>query len=145
MAVKPIRDGFHTITPYLMVGGVRRLVEFVERVFDARVSERLERGDGTIMHVEVRIGDSMVMMGEPKADFGPMPASIYVYSEDCDATFRRAIEAGGSSVMDPTDMPHAGERYGGVRDPSGNIWWIATHVEDVTPEEQRRRIREMGL
>ncbi len=72
----------------------------------------------------------------------PMPASIYLYVEDCDAVYRRALEAGGTSVMEPMDMPHAGEPYGGVRDPSGNLWWIATQKKDVSLEEQARRVRE---
>jgi uncharacterized glyoxalase superfamily protein PhnB len=103
---------------------------------------RLDRQDGSVMHIEVRIGDSVVMMGEPMEAFGAMTASIYLYVEDCDAVYQRALEAGGTSIMEPMDMPHAGERYGGVRDPSGNLWWIATHKEDVLPEEQARRVRE---
>ncbi len=95
------------------------------------------RPDGTVWHAEVKVGDSSIMMGEPMGEFGPMPASIYLYVENCDAVYRRALAAGGVSVMKPTDQP-TGERYGGVRDPSGNIWWIATHVKDVSSEEQVR-------
>ncbi len=142
MTVKPIPEGFHSITPYLLVEGVDELVGFLQRGFDAEARQRLERPDGSVMHVELRIGDSMLMLGEPMGEFGPMPSSIYLYVEDCDSVYRRALEAGGTSVMEVTHMYHAGERYGGVQDPSGNIWWIATHVEDVPPEEQKRRVRE---
>lgn len=123
---------------------VGELVRFVTRAFGASETHRLDRPDGSIMHVEVRIGDSVVMMGEPMGDFGPMPTSLYLYVEDCDSVYERAIGANGISVMEPTNMYHAGERYGGVRDPSGNIWWIATHVEDVSPEEQARRAAQLG-
>lgn len=143
MPVKPIPDGYHTVTPYLLVEGVAKLATFLKEAFGAKQTLRLDRPDGSIMHVEVRIGDSTVMMGEPVAEFGPMPASIYLYVEDCDAVYRRALEVGGTSVMEPTDMKHAGERYGGVKDPSGNLWWIATHVEDVSPREQARRVQAL--
>jgi uncharacterized glyoxalase superfamily protein PhnB len=138
MTVKPIRDGFHTVTPYLLVQGVARLITFLTEAFTAEVLSRETRPDGTIMHAEVRVGDSMVMMGEASDEFGRMPTSIYLYVTDCDAVYRRALEVGGSSVFEIMNLP-SGERYGGVKDPCGNIWWIATHVEDVPPEEQARR------
>lgn len=141
MPVKPIPDGYHTVIRYLLVDGVGELIEFLTKAFDATLKSRLDRLDGSVMHVEVQIGDSVVMMGEPMAPFGPMPTSVYLYMEDCDSVFQRAVEAGGVSVMEPTTKYHAGERYGGVRDPAGNIWWIATHVEDVPPEEQARRVK----
>lgn len=141
MAVKPVRDGFHTVTPYLLVAGVARLISFASDAFEADVLSRETRPDGEIMHAEVRIGDSMVIMGEASDEFGSMPASIYLYVNDCDVVYQRALDAGGSSVFEITDLP-SGERYGGVRDPCGNIWWIATHVEDVPPEEQAKRWRE---
>ena len=143
MAVKPIPDGYHTITPYLIVHGVAKLLDFLTNAFDAKELQRLHRPDGSVMHAEVRIGDSAVMMGEPMGDFGPMPASIYLYVNDCDAAYQRALRAGGTSVMEPADQPHAGERYGGVQDPAGNIWWVATHIEDLTAEEQARRAQTL--
>ncbi|NNG17372.1 MAG: VOC family protein [Gemmatimonadales bacterium] len=143
MAVKPVPDGYHTVTPYLMVDGVIDLLSYLGEAFDAHEELRLQRPDGSIMHAEVRIGDSRVMMGEPLGEFGPMPASIYLYVSDCDAVYAKAIQAGGISVMEPTDMEHAGERYGGVKDPCGNIWWVATHIEDVSPDEQARRIEAL--
>ncbi len=143
MPVKPIPDGYHTVTPYLIVPGVAKLIDFLVKAFDAKEKLRIPRPDGSVAHAEVQIGDSMLMMGEPMGPFGPMPTSIYLYVTDCDAVYRRAIAAGGVSVMEVTDMP-SGERYGGVKDPSGNIWWTATHVEDVSPEETARRFAEMS-
>lgn len=141
MAVNPIRKGFHTVTPYLFAKDAGRLIEFLCEAFDADVLGRESRPDGAIMHAEVRVGDSMLMLGEASEDFGAMPTSIYLYVEDCDTVYRRALVVGGVSVFDIMDLP-SGERYGGVKDPCGNIWWIATHVEDLSPEEQAKRWRE---
>ncbi len=141
MAAKPIRDGFHTVTPYLFAEGSARLVTFLCEGLNAEVMNRKDRPDGAIMHAEVRVGDSMLMLGEASREFGPMPTSIYLYVPDCDAVYQQALAAGGVSVFEIMNLP-SGERYGGVKDPFGNIWWIATHVEDLSPEEQERRWRE---
>lgn len=141
MPVSAIREGFCTVTPYLLVEGVARLLTFLPKAFDAQVLARESRPDGAIMHAEVRIGNSMLMMGEAGGGFGPMPASIYLYVVDCDAMYKRALQAGAVSVFEMTDLP-SGERYGGVRDPCGNIWWIATHVKDLSPEQQEMGWRE---
>ncbi len=134
-------DCRHAVTPYLIVSDVARLAAFLKKAFDAEELISLGREDGSVMHVEMRIGDSMVMMGEPMGELGPMPASIYLTVEDCDSVYQRAVHAGGVSIMEPMDMPHAGERYGGVRDPAGNLWWVATQIEELTPEEQKARIK----
>ena len=138
MTAKPIRDGFHTITPYLFARNAPRLIEFLCAAFGGELISRKDRPGGSVMHAEIRIGDSMLMLAEATADFAPMPTSIYLYVPDCDAVYRSALAAGGSSISDVRDLP-SGERYGGVKDPCGNIWWIATHVEDLSPEEQERR------
>jgi uncharacterized glyoxalase superfamily protein PhnB len=96
------------------------------------------------MHAEMRIGNSMLMLGEAPDEFGPMPTSIYLYVTDSDAAYERALEAGGISIFPIMTLP-SGERYGGVKDPCGNIWWIATHIEDVPPEEEERRWREFRM
>ncbi len=145
MPVKPIPEGYQNVIPYLLVEGAAELTTFLTNAFDAKVRQRLDRPDGSVMHVELEIGDSIVMIGEPMAQFGAMPSSIYLYVEDCDAIYQRALEAGATSIMQPTDMPHAGERYGGVKDTSGNLWWVATHIEDVSPEEQARRIETITM
>jgi PhnB protein len=138
MAVKPIPEGYHTVTPMLVVEGVDKLINFLKQAFNAFEKERVARPDGKIMHAEVRIGDSMLMMGEPPGSFKHMPGSFYLYVEDVDAVYRRAIEAGATSVMEPADQFY-GDRNGGVKDSIGNLWWIATHKEDVAPEELARR------
>jgi uncharacterized glyoxalase superfamily protein PhnB len=141
MPVKPIPDGYHTITPYLMVFGVSKLLEFLKQALDAQVEYCLKNPDGSVMHATARIGDSMVMMGEAKGDWKPIPASLYVYVPDVDTVYQRAVAAGGKSIMEPADMFY-GDRHGGVIDPSGNTWWIATHIEDVSEAEVARRHAE---
>ncbi len=138
MAVKPIPDGYHTVTPYLMVQGAAKLLDFLQQAFDAKVTERMERPDGVIGHAEVRIGDSMVMLAEASGQWKAMPSAIYLYVNDTDATYKRAVQAGATSVMEPANQLY-GDRNGGVKDPTGNLWWIATHVEDVSPEEMKKR------
>jgi uncharacterized glyoxalase superfamily protein PhnB len=138
MAVKPIPDGYHTVTPYLTVQGVPKLLDFLKQAFAAQEIERMTQPDGTIGHAEVRIGDSVVMMGEASDEWKPMPGAIYLYVNDADAVYQRALQAGAISTMEPADQFY-GDRSAGVKDPSGNYWWIATHKEDVPPEELKRR------
>ena len=121
--------GLRDVTPYLLISDIERLIPFLETVFDARLRGEVKyRGDGSVMHVEVTIGDSVVMMGEPPDHFDAMPSTLYVYVDNCDKTYQKALDHGGESVADPTDYPH-GDRYGGIRDSSGNIWWIVTHLK----------------
>lgn len=138
MAVKPVPDGYHSVTPYLIVEGVAKLIDFLKFAFEAKETERHAKPDGTIMHSEVRIGDSIIMMGEPTGEFKPMPGSIYLYVNDTDAVYKRALQAGGTSIMEPADQFY-GDRNAGVKDSSGNFWWIATHKEDVPPDELAKR------
>jgi len=119
---------YHTVTPYLIVPNVPRLLEFLAEAFDAKERIRLGRPDGSIMHAEVTIGDSVVMMGEPTEKTGPMPASIFLRVADADAAYCKALQAGATSISEPVDQPHAGERYGGVIDPCGNRWWPAARI-----------------
>lgn len=142
-AVKPIPEGYHTVTPYLTVDGAAKLLDFVKRTFDAEELFRMETPDGKIGHAEVRIGDSVVMLADAStSDQGqPMPGLLNVYVEDADATYRRALDAGATSVREPADQFY-GDRSGGVRDACGNQWWIATHIEDVPPDEMERRAKE---
>lgn len=138
MAVKPIPDGFHTLTPYIVVRGVDVLIEFLKAAFDAKETIRTQLPGGSIMHAQVTIGDSVVMMGEAPPDFHPLPGSLYMYVEDTDAVYQRALQAGGVSVMERADQFY-GDRNAGVKDPAGNFWWIATHIEDMSDEELQRR------
>ncbi len=130
MVVKPIREGFHTVTPYLMVREAAKLIDFVKEAFAAT---ELFRGTGSAggIHAEVRIGDSMVMIGGAGTWNGePMPAAIYLYMDDVDAVYKRALQAGAASLSEPADQPY-GDRIAGVKDPFGDVWYIATHIEDV--------------
>jgi uncharacterized glyoxalase superfamily protein PhnB len=144
MSAKPIPDGFHAVTPYLFTQGAPRLIEFISAAFDGELTSRETRPDGGIMHATMRVGDSMLMLADATQPLGPMPASIYLYVHDCDAVYHSALNAGGVSVFPIMTLP-SGDRYGGVKDPCGNIWWVATHVEDVPPEEQERRWKNFQM
>ncbi|QSA97898.1 glyoxalase/bleomycin resistance/extradiol dioxygenase family protein [Methylococcus sp. EFPC2] len=138
MSVKPIPDGFHTVTPFLTVEGVPRLIEFLQAAFAASECFRVHDGDGRVMHAQVKIGDSVVMMGEAMAEGRGAPALVHLYVPDADATYRSALAAGGVSIMELADQ-FWGDRMGGIQDPAGNRWLIATHVEDIAPAELARR------
>ncbi len=138
MAVQPIPDGYPRVIPYLTVPDAAAEVEFLKRAFGA-VEMFLMRGpDGSIGHGELRIGDSVVMIGQTRGEWQPMPCMIYLYTEDADATHARALEAGATLVAPLADQFY-GDRHGAVKDPAGNVWYIATHVEDVSPDEMARR------
>src|SRR5437868_1730378 len=129
MTVKAVPDGYHTITPYLTVQEAAQLINFVKQAFAATETFRTTGSAGGI-HAEARIGDSMVMIGGGGAWKGePMPAAIYLYMEDVDAVYRRALEAGAASLTEPEDQPY-GDRMAGVKDQFGNVWYIATHQKD---------------
>lgn len=130
MAVKPIPDGYHTVTPYLIVADVPREIEFLKQAFDARENYRSTAPDGTVNHAEVQIGDSRIMMGQAQEKWPAMPTMLYLYVEDVDAWYHRALQAGGASVRELTDEPY-GDRVGGVKDPFDNQWWLATHKVDM--------------
>ena len=139
MTVKSIPDGYHAVTPYLTVRGAAKAIEFLKKAFGAEtVFEPMKRPDGLIMHAELKIGDSRVMVADASEQCQPTQAQLYVYVPDADATYQRAIAAGATSSMAPTDMFY-GDRSGGVEDPCGNQWWISTHKEDVPHDELIRR------
>ena len=104
MAVKPIPDGYHTVTPYLLVACVPKLIEFLKSAFDAEVAECVTAPDGTVMHAQVKIGDSFVMMGDPRGTFEPTLASLSLYVRDSDAVYQQVLRAGATSVMEPADQ-----------------------------------------
>ena len=141
MGVNPIPEGYSTVTPYLVVEGAANVLEFVKQAFGAEEKVRMDTPDGTIGHAEVQIGDSMVMMADAGDQNPAMPAMIHLYVDDCDATYERALTAGATSEREPTDQFY-GDRSAGVRDSAGNLWWIATHVEDVPQEELAKRMEK---
>ena len=141
-SVKPILEGYHRVTPYLLVQGAEKLITFMKNAFDAKETERYSMPDGSIGHAEVRIGDSVIMVADAQGDeYKPMAAGIHLYVEDCDVTYKRAIGAGATSVREPQDQFY-GDRSAGVNDQFGNKWWIATHKEDMSKEEIIKRMDE---
>ena len=139
MAAKPVPEGYHTVTPYLVVRGAPKLIEFLEQAFGAQLSHQpVKRPDGSIMHTQVKIGDSQIMIGEESERAMAAPCTLHLYVPDVDSVFQQAVKAGGSTIMEPMDMFY-GDRSGGVTDPSGNRWYIATHKEDVAPQELAKR------
>lgn len=125
-STKYVPDGFHSLTPYLVCAGVSRLLEFLRQAFGAEETVRAAREDGLISHAAVRIGDSMVEMGEASGEWKPMLAGLHLYVPDAAEVYRRAVNAGAQSLCEPRDMDY-GDLEGGIKDPSGNHWYIATH------------------
>jgi PhnB protein len=143
MTVKAIPDGYHTVTPYLAAKDAQGLVNFLKQAFDATVELRT-MPDGTIYNAEARVGSSMVLIGQvPKdrPDNELMPAMLYLYVEDADGWYRKALAAGATSLREPADQIY-GDRVGAVKDLAGNQWWFATRKEDVSSEEMIRRAAE---
>ena len=141
MSVNPIPEGYHTLTPYILVDDVERLIDFLKAAFDAAEKERIPGKDGRTGHAELTVGDSHVMLGRAGPEWPAQPCMIYVYVPDTDATYARALAAGATSVQEPADMFY-GDRNAGVKDPTGNSWWIATHQEDLAPEELAERAKQ---
>lgn len=148
--VKPVPDGYHTLTPYIVVDAAADAITFYQKAFGAEEMYRMPGPGGKIMHAEIQIGDSRLMLSDaipemggrsPKA-LGGSPASILVYVPDVDAAFTRAVEAGATAEMPVANM-FWGDRYGKVKDPYGHVWQLATHVEDVSPEEMGKRAAAM--
>jgi PhnB protein len=143
MAVKPIPEGYHTVTPYLTVADAEVQIDFLKRAFSAQEKYRHNDDKGRVRHAEVRVGDSMVMIGQAREPWTPKPAHFYLYVEDVDAMYKQAVAAGGKSLQEPTNQPY-GDRGAGVEDSQGNSWWIGTHIEDVSAEEIERRYQKLA-
>ena len=140
--VKPIPEGYHTVTPYLVADGAAEVIRFAQSAFQARLAyEPLMRPDGKVAHAELRIGDSIVMLSDASERAPAAPVMLYVYVPDADAVYKSALQAGGTSFMEPA-VQFYGDRSGGVVDPAGNRWFIGTHIEDVSPAELRKRAAE---
>ena len=146
MATKPIPEGYRTITPYLAVEDAAEAIDFYKRAFGAKEVGRMPAPDGRIAHAELEIGDSKVMLSDPfpqsstqpPKEVGGTTASIFMYVEDVDAAVKQAADAGATVTMEIEDM-FWGDRFGSVEDPFGHTWAIATHVEDLSPEEIAER------
>jgi PhnB protein len=147
--VRPIPEGFSTLSTYLVVENAGEAIDFYTRALGAKERYRMPGPDDKIMHAELQIGDCVLMLSDehpeqdalsPKA-LGGSPVSLFLYTEDMDSAFQQAVDAGAEVVMPPTLM-FWGDRYGKFKDPFGHIWQIATHVEDVSPEEMMKRAQE---
>jgi len=146
MTVKPIPDGYHSITPYLMVKGASEAIEFYKRAFGAIEIFRLSHPNGQIGHAEIKIGDSSIMLADPceqgafrtPQSLGGSSVALHVYVEDVDAQFAQAVSAGAKAVKPVFDQFY-GDRTGTLQDPFGHIWFLATHKEDIALEEINRR------
>ena len=137
-SVRAIPQGFHTVTPFLVVDNAAELIEFIKKAFDGKQTFRMDENDGKIMHATVTIGDSTIMISDTMEGMEAQTAMLYLYVEDVDALFKKAIGAKATKIHEPTTEFY-GDRAGAVKDRWGNVWWIATHVEDVEPKELEKR------
>jgi PhnB protein len=148
MAAQPIPEGHPTVAPYLAVESAADAIEFYKKAFGASERVRMEAPGGGIAHAEVQIGDSVVMLSDPfpqastkpPKELGGTSASVMLYVEDVDALVKQAVDAGATVLMEVGDQ-FWGDRFGSIQDPFGHSWGIATHVEDLTPEEIAERGR----
>lgn len=127
-----IPEGLHNVNVYLHPLRAPAMIDFLKQAFGAREEARYQSPDGVVHHARVKIGDSVVEMGEAHGPYQPMASTFYLYVDDCDALYARAMRAGATSISEPADQPY-GDRSGGVRDPFGNQWYIGTHIKDVAP------------
>jgi len=150
MAVKPIPDGYHSVTPYLIVKGAARAIDFYKNAFGATELMRMPGPNGTVMHAEIKIGDSPIMLADEHESgpyrnplaFGGTPVSLMIYVDDVDAVFGRAVGLGAKETRAVQDQFY-GDRSGNLTDPFGHVWTIATHTEDISSEEMERRMTAM--
>lgn len=150
MAVKPIPDGYHAVTPYLTIKGAAKALDFYKRAFGATELMRIEGPGGSIAHAEIRIGDSVIMMADEQPQnpcrspesLGGSPCGIMLYVPDVDSQFRKAVEAGAKVTRAIADQFY-GDRSGNLVDPFGHVWTLSTHKEDVSEEEMQRRMEAM--
>jgi PhnB protein len=127
MASNWIPEGYHTVTPYIMARDPGGLIAFCQAAFGAEETTRKHRPDGSVMHAEIRIGDSLIMIGGAILDWPAAAATFYLYVDDVDTVYARAMEAGGITIEEPT-LQSYGDRRGAVKDPYGNSWWMATRL-----------------
>jgi len=150
MAVKPIPEGYHSVTPYLIIRGASRAIEFYKKAFGATELMRFPGPNDTVMHAEIKIGDSPIMLadeGETSTyrspqTFGGSPVSLMIYVEDVDKVFNQAVSTGAKATR-PVEDQFYGDRLGTLIDPFGHIWTISTHKEDVSMEEMQRRMQAL--
>ncbi len=136
--VKPIPEGMHTVTPYLVVNQGSMLLEFIKNAFNGKVTSKMDTEDGKVMHATMKIGDSTIMVSDANERNIPVQSMLHVYVDDVDKVYKQALNAKGQSIREPQNEFY-GDRSAGIKDPWDNQWWIATHIEDVSDEEMKRR------
>ncbi|WP_424627244.1 VOC family protein [Bradyrhizobium sp. SYSU BS000235] len=140
---KPIPDGFDTVTPYIVADDANEVIHFMQKAFGAELDHPpMKRPDGRIMHATMKVGSSRVMLADSSDRAMASPVMLYVYVPDVDSVYQSALAAGGTSIMEPSDMFY-GDRSGGVTDVAGNQWFIGTRIEDIAPEELQKRADAM--
>ncbi|KAA3630681.1 MAG: VOC family protein [Calditrichaeota bacterium] len=139
MAVNYKPNGYQNVIPYMVVKDLEQLVEFFKKGFDAELNEYVPDGTGNVNHAEVTIGDSKIMIGRARENHPPLPMMLYIYVKDCKATYKKCLEASGESLMEP-QKEFYGDMTAGVKEPQGNSLWIATHVEEISEEEMKKRL-----
>jgi uncharacterized glyoxalase superfamily protein PhnB len=137
--VQPIPEGFHTLTAYLLVADAEKEVEFAKAAFDAQEIHISKLPDGSIMHATLKIGTSMLMLGQVSGEMKPVPSMLFMYVENVDGVYRRAVASGGKPTQEPMDQMW-GDRAGAVSSPNGIQWWISTHIEELSEAELQERV-----
>lgn len=148
MAANPIPEGYRTLAPYLATDDAARAIDYYKQAFGAKERVRMEAPDGSIGHAELEIGDSVIMLSDPSpqsstrppSELGGTSASVFMYAEDVDAVVKQAVDAGATITAEVADQ-FWGDRFGTIRDPFGHVWSVATHIEDLTPEEIGERAK----
>jgi PhnB protein len=149
MATKPIPEGYHSVTPYLAVEDAAQAIDYYTRAFGAKERVRMDAPGGKIGHAELEIGDSLIMLSDPfpqastkpPKELGGTSVSVFLYVEDVDGVVKQAVDAGATIRMEVEDQ-FWGDRFGTIEDPFGHVWGLATHVEDVPPEEMEERAKQ---
>jgi PhnB protein len=151
MAVKPIPDGYHSVTPYLIIKGASKAIEYYKKAFGAVELFRMPGPNDMVMHAEIKIGDSPIMLADESQEmgwkspttYGGTPASLMIYVPDVDTVYKQALSVGGKELKPLMDQFY-GDRSGTLTDPFGHVWTVATHKEDVSPDEMAKRMAAMG-
>lgn len=141
--VDAIPEGFHSVTPFLIVDNAKKFIEFIKSAFGAEVNFLLEEENKMVQHAAVKIGNSIIMLADSMEGMPPETSMLFVYVDDMDAVYKKAVQAGAKPIREPLDEFY-GDRAGCVKDDWGNTWWVATHIEDVDEEELKRRSKKMA-
>lgn len=141
MGVKPIPEGYNNVIPYLICKDTAKVIEFAEKTFGAKLTEISKAEEGKIYHATIHIHDSAVMLSESSQKWPALSAMLYIYVDDVDMVYKKGLDAGGESLREPTNEFY-GDRVCALKDSSGNQWWIGSHIEDVSPEEIAKRMKQ---